>query len=101
MDHCRVSFPVVMLALVAALTGAPTCLEGQSRGVLQATVRVVDYRPSLTPLEAARTALWSGSQRSMHTVIASPAVHVVTQPNAGTLSSPYREHTTIVITYLH
>jgi hypothetical protein len=45
------TFALVTLALVFG--GAATPLEGQSRGVLQATARVVDYGTSFATLKAA------------------------------------------------
>jgi hypothetical protein len=56
MARSCVSISVGFATLILALLGSPGTLWGQSTGVLQATVRVVDYSPSLRALQEARTA---------------------------------------------
>lgn len=55
MARSNVSFLVGTVPLVVAVLGMPGKLVAQSTGVLQATVRVVDYGSSLGALKAAQS----------------------------------------------
>ena len=73
MARSRVSFLVGTAALVLAVLALPRRLEAQSSGVLQATVRVVDYGSSLAALRAAQST-WAQAARPQDKVaVKSPA----------------------------
>jgi hypothetical protein len=56
MARLDVSKSVGIAVLAVALLSVPGALEAQSTGVLQATVRVVDYGASLSALKVAQAA---------------------------------------------
>jgi hypothetical protein len=103
MARSRVSFLVGTVALVVAVLAMPGRLEGQSTGVLQTTVRVVDYSSSLAALKAAQSAYAPAAQ--LHHVAKSeffalPVVEAVAlpvkHPNAELTSEPL----VVTISYL-
>jgi hypothetical protein len=91
MARSPVSILVGTAALVLAVVGTPRRLEGQSSGVLQATVRVVDYSNSLAALKTAQST-WAQAVRLQEKAVvrtaasARPEVIAVAEPMVVTIN---------------
>jgi hypothetical protein len=104
MARSPVAISVGAVALALALMGTPGPLEAQSSGVLQATVRVTDFRSSLAALNAAQAA--AGGATLRHATSSKPGasapalIQVVSTPVEGRRRETPSEPVLVTIAYL-
>lgn len=104
MARSPVAISVGAVALALALLGTAGPLEAQSTGVLQATVRVTDFRGSLAALNAAQAAAAGATLRhaaSSKPGTSAPAlIQVVSNPVESRRREAASEPVLVTIAYL-
>ena len=97
----RFSILIGIATFLALFLGSPDVMEGQSAGVLRASVEVVDFEASFAAMKAIRAGAVGvhqpGSAVTPHVV----ALSATEAPRAGRLQPYNEEPLVVIVTYLN